>query len=269
MTIDLDIGREDDQSGVDTVLGENAGSTASHDYNSALWSAFMEINRCRRAVRDFDDRPVADDVVEELLAEAMLAPSSVNLQPYQFHWIKKASTNSSIVDACNRQRAAASAAAIIFVVASTEIARKTAVDQLAYIDASTELSDRSKAYNRNQLQKLGKVLSYGSWPIWSLLIGLVALFRPSLSLLPLGHLGSRGWAARNAIFAAQTLQLAASARGIDSCPMEGFSAPKVAAALGLPRGTVVAVAIALGYRKEDARIEPQWRRPFADVVISH
>lgn len=98
---------------------------------------------------------------------------------------------------------------------------------------------------------------------------LVTLLRPSMSLLPLGHLGSRSWAARNANLASQTLMLAASAKGIDSCPMEGFSASKVAAILGLPRGAVVPVAIALGYRTDDARTEPQWRRALADVIVEH
>ncbi|WP_277424393.1 nitroreductase family protein [Ralstonia solanacearum] len=90
-----------------------------------------------------------------------------------------------------------------------------------------------------------------------------------MSLLPVGHIGSRHWAARNAIFAAQTLMLGAAAKGIDSCPMEGFSASKVVKILGLPRGSVIPIVIALGYRADDARIEARWRRPMADVVISH
>jgi nitroreductase len=63
--------------------------------------------------------------------------------------------------------------------------------------------------------------------------------------------------------------LGAAAKGIDSCPMEGFSASKIAKLLGLPRGSVIPIVIALGYRANDARIDDQWRRPVVEVVVSH
>lgn len=63
--------------------------------------------------------------------------------------------------------------------------------------------------------------------------------------------------------------LAAATKGIDSCPMEGFSASKLTKLLGLPRGTVIPIVIALGYRAEEGRIEKQWRRPVTDLVVSH
>ncbi|MFH7572430.1 nitroreductase family protein, partial [Pseudomonas syringae group genomosp. 7] len=78
-----------------------------------------------------------------------------------------------------------------------------------------------------------------------------ALFRPTLSLNHVGHIGGRQWAARNAIFADQTLMLGAAAKGIDTCPMEGYSAPQVAKLLCLPRGSVIPQVISLGYRADD------------------
>jgi nitroreductase len=63
--------------------------------------------------------------------------------------------------------------------------------------------------------------------------------------------------------------LAAAARGVDSCPMEGFNARKVAKILQLPRGTVIPIIVALGIRRIDARLEPQWRRPFDKAVVVH
>ncbi|WP_246500193.1 nitroreductase family protein [Pseudomonas cyclaminis] len=63
--------------------------------------------------------------------------------------------------------------------------------------------------------------------------------------------------------------LGAAAKGIDTCPMEGFSGSQVAKLLDLPRGAVVPLVIALGYRAENARIEDRWRNPISDIVISH
>lgn len=159
-----------------------------------------------------------------MLNEARLAPSSVNLQPYEFHWVRNPELKSQVALACNGQQTAATAAEIIVVVASTAFARDTIVNQLNYIDKSTLMPSKSKDYHRKNLNKFNKILNIGGLALWTPLVSLLALFRPSLSLLPIGHLGSRQWAARNAVFAAHTLILGAAAKGIDSCPMEGFSA---------------------------------------------
>ena len=63
--------------------------------------------------------------------------------------------------------------------------------------------------------------------------------------------------------------LAAAAKGIDTCPMDGFSASQVARLLNIPRGAVIPLVIALGYRSDDARIETRWRNPVSELVVSH
>lgn len=236
---------------------------------SRPWDAFQAANRFRRAIRKFSSTPIPEEDVHAVLAEAAFAPSSGNLQPYELHWIRDPALKASIALACNGQKAAASAADLVVVVASPALGKRTAMAQLAHVETSPELGPDSKAYYRKQIGMFQNVLGLGASALWSPLVFLAALIRPSLSLLPVGHVGSRHWAARNAIFAAQTLMLGAAAKGIDSCPMEGFSASKVAELLGLPRGAVIPIVIALGYRADDARIEERWRRPMADVVVSH
>lgn len=236
---------------------------------SSLWGAFQELNGRRRAIRDFDGTSIPDEHVRELLAEAARSPSSGNLQPYRFHWVRDPALKARVAAACNGQRAAVSAPTLIVVTASRDIALGTAAQQLAHIDAATDLPEPSKAYHRKQLRMFLRLLNVGSWPVWTPLAALAGLFRPSLSLLPVGHLGNRSWAARNATFAAQTLMLAAAAKGIDSCPMEGFSATKLAEVLSLPRGTVIPLVIALGYRSRGARVERQWRKSLNDLIVEH
>ena len=79
-----------------------------------------------------------------------------------------------------------------------------------------ELGPNSKAYYRKQIRKFRKILGIGALALWSPLLFCATLIRPCLSLLPIGPAGSRHWAARNAIYAAQTLLLSAAAKGIDS-----------------------------------------------------
>jgi nitroreductase len=44
----------------------------------------LEAIRTRRSVRQFQDRPVPEDMIEDLLRAAMSAPSARNGQPWQF-----------------------------------------------------------------------------------------------------------------------------------------------------------------------------------------
>ncbi|UTW00955.1 nitroreductase family protein [Marinomonas rhizomae] len=237
--------------------------------NELNWDTFQSINHQRRAIRDFCDKAISEDEIYAILTEAQFAPSSVNLQPYQFHWIRDSAKKAKIAEFCNGQKAAQTAAEIIVIVANTDFARDTIVEQLANIDRSTTMPDKSKDYHRKNLTKFDKILKIGGLPIWTPIVSLLSMLRPCLSLLPIGHLGSRHWAARNATFAAQTLMLSASAKGIDSCPMEGFSSAKLSKLLNLPRGAVIPVVIALGYRSETARVEEQSRRSLKTITIEH
>lgn len=52
--------------------------------------------RTRRAVRRFEDRPVPDDLVREILEAGRWAPSPANLQPTRFVWVKDAATKTAL-----------------------------------------------------------------------------------------------------------------------------------------------------------------------------
>lgn len=233
---------------------------------AATWAAFCQTNRRRRAIRDFDGAPLEDAVIRELLAEAQLAPTSGNLQPYQLHWLRDPAKKARVAEACEAQRAASSASTLIVVVTSRRLAVRTAEAQLHHVEASG-LNDKSKTYYRAQLRKFRRFL--GIAPLLAPLRLVLSLLHPARTLLPLGVSGVRHWTARSGLYAAQTLILAASARGLDTCPMEGFDAAKVAGLLDLPRGSVIPIVIALGRRRSDARVEPRWRRPLAEAVIEH
>jgi nitroreductase len=233
------------------------------------WAAFQMLNRHRRAIRKFNNTSIPEVDIQQLLAEAMLAPSSGNLQPYQLHWVRSPNIKAEIAKACHGQQAASTAAEIIVISASAAIGKQTAVQQLAYVETTDSIESKSKEYYRKQLGMFNKILGIGASAFWTPLVYIASFIRPSLSLLPIGSIGSRNWAARNAIFAAQTIMLAAASKEIDSCPMEGFSAPEIAKLLDLSRGTVIPVVIALGYRADDARVEARWRRQLSDALITH
>jgi hypothetical protein len=131
--------------------------------NTQHWSEFQATNRQRRAIRLFNDSPIAEDDIYALISEAILAPSSVNLQPYQFHWVRNPAKKTDVAQACNGQKAAATAAEIIVVVANTNYARSTISEQLASMDVSTTMPEKSKDYHRKILTKFDKILKIGGY----------------------------------------------------------------------------------------------------------
>ena len=251
------------------VLEIRAGTVNRAQTSDECWSTFQQINRDRRAVRDFDGRPIADEDVEAVLREALLAPSSGNGQPYVIHWLRDPAMKDAAAVACRNQRAARSASTLLVFVSASRFAVDTLSMFRAYVESTPEFSESSRVYHLSQLKTAGKFLRIAPSVFWTPLRFLLTAVCPSLALLPFGPNGVRNWVARNALFAAQSLLLAASARGLDTCPMEGFDARKLAGVLGLKRGDVIAIVVALGRRRPDALIEPRWRRPFEAAVQLH
>jgi nitroreductase len=236
-------------------------------YSSRDVEVFSRLNGRRRAVRKFDGTTVPDQVLRAIIAEAQLAPSSRNSQPYRFVCVRSPEQLAAIAPLCNDQMAACSAAALIVLVAGKRFASETLDAWDRHLATDCGLGDRSIAHHRAELRTSRLFLSIGSWPVWSLLLAVIGLFQPATSLLPVGGIGMRHWTARNAIFAAQTLLLAASAYGIDTCPMEGFNAVKLRKALCLPRDLLIPLVVAVGRAAVDARIEPRWRKPIGETLV--
>lgn len=233
------------------------------------WESFKIINRERRSIRDFENKQISDQEINEILQEALLAPSSGNTQPYEIHWIKTPALKAQIAEACNGQRAAVSASTLFVFVSGTRIAKKSVKGYVTHIEKSTLLTEKSKAFNLKNYKKLNQFLKFAPLVIWTPVIGFFSMFIPAISLFPIGALGVRQWTAKNSVFAAQNLLLAAVAKGYDACPMEGFNAQKIVSILNLDYGSVIPVVIAFGKKSDAADVEQQWRRPFEDAVMVH
>ena len=227
---------------------------------------FARLNGRRRAVRRFNGQPVPDAALLAICGQAQLAPSSRNSQPYRFLCVRSPALKAAITPLCNDQAAARTAAALVVVVAGGALAMETLNAWSSHLAGDCGLDPRSIAHHRAELKRSRMFLRVGAWPVWSLLVDLFALLHPAASLLPVGRMGVQHWTARSALYAAQTFLLAASAYGLDTCPMEGFDAPKVAKALRLPRDLAIPLLIAVGHAAADARCEPRWRKPLELAV---
>lgn len=73
------------------------------DEMRARAAQFLEEVRRRRTVREFSDRPVPRDVIENCLRAAGTAPSGANLQPWHFVVVSEASLKRRIREAAEKE----------------------------------------------------------------------------------------------------------------------------------------------------------------------
>lgn len=74
----------------------------------------------RKSVRSYDERPISDEILAEILEAGRLAPSWVNVQPWKFIVIKDEKTKDLLFKASGEQKQILGAQAIIGCVADME-----------------------------------------------------------------------------------------------------------------------------------------------------
>lgn len=237
--------------------------------STPTWSAFATLVRSRRAVHHFAARPVDPGDVAAILDIARLAPSSFNLQPYTFHWVRTPALREQLATLCLAQSAARSAPELIVCVARWDEWRATSEAHLAWL-REREAPAATLRFQTDLYAKMRIFFARGPFNVLghlrTLAIALAGLVRPCLRP-PAGPSEHATWAVKSAALACDHAMLAARARGLDTCPIEGFDAPRVARMLGL-RGDSFAIPmiLALGYREPTGRLDPQWRRDRGEVV---
>ncbi len=54
----------------------------------------------RRAIREYDGNPIPEDIMRDCLRDAILAPSSSNLQTYEIYWVRETRKKGAVAKAC-------------------------------------------------------------------------------------------------------------------------------------------------------------------------
>ena len=84
------------------------------DYTEAAaktdFDAFKAVVESRRSVRVYTDDKIPEQVMQDCLDLALLAPNSSNLQAWEFFWVKESKKKQALVEACLSQPAARTAA---------------------------------------------------------------------------------------------------------------------------------------------------------------
>lgn len=217
---------------------------------------FTEVVESRRSVRKFTDRKIPKHILDACLDLALLAPSSCNLQPWEFHVVQSPEKKQKLVEACMSQNAATTAAELIVVVARTANWR-----EIAKLNIEQWPQPKIPKHWKN-FYTSGVQLTYWQGPLYSVgaikkaVTNIAGLFRP-MPRGPFTKADMRVWAIKSVALAAENLMLAFRAHGFDSCPMEGMDERRVKKLLDLPRDAEVVMVVGAGERANDGVYFPR------------
>lgn len=231
----------------------------------------------RRSVRVYKQEPIPQEDVRECLELAVKAPTSSNLQLWEFHHITDKELLSKLSKACFNQNAARTADQLVVVLARKDLWNSRRKANLKFLDeafGAGELSEKASKRKKVAMTYYGKlipltyfdILGLFGW-IKYLVYWVIGLFRPIYRQARNSDM--RIVAHKSAGLAAQTFMLAMSAKGYDTCPMEGSDTWRVKKILGLPVLAEVNMIIACGLRAENGVYGPRFRIPFEEVYKLH
>jgi|TARA_B110000114_G_scaffold182500_1_gene221924 nitroreductase len=227
----------------------------------------------RRSVRVYKDESIDSEKVKQCLVNASLAPTSSNLQLWEFYHVTEKATLGKMAKACFDQSAAKTAQQMVVVVSRKDLWRKRAKANLNFLDQTYNkevLSDRELRRKKMASDYYSKLIP----TIYTDFLGIlgflkyvtfqiVGLFRPIYRQTRLSDM--RIVAHKSAGLAAENFMISMAAIGYDTCPMEGSDTLRVKRILKLPRGAEINMVIGCGIRDDKGIYGPRFRVPFDEV----
>ncbi len=174
----------------------------------------------RRSVKHYDpDHRLSDADVETLVNNAILAPSSFNIQHWRFVRVTDTDLRRELRTHAWDQAQVTDASELFVITADVNAWQKQPERYWRHTDADTQ----------------------------NTIVGMLTDFYQGREWI------QRDEAIRSGAFAAQNLMLSAKAMGLDSCPMIGFDQEKVSELIRLPEDHVIVMMVAVGLAKTPAR----------------
>ncbi|MFM7725928.1 MAG: nitroreductase family protein, partial [Flavobacteriales bacterium] len=190
--------------------------------------------------------------VTRSLERAHLAPSSSNMQLWEFYRVSTPEVKKELSRYCMGQNTTETAREMIVLVARPDAWRRRAKSNLDFVKKN--LGDRPAYKGQSALSYYGKLipLLYNNDPfgirggIKRVVAFFIGLRRPMVREVAGSDM--RIVAHKSAALAAQTFMLSMVAEGHDTCPVEGFDSRRVKKLLKLPRRAEINMVITCGKR---------------------
>jgi nitroreductase len=231
---------------------------------------FAAIVKARRSVRVYNETPVPESVMREVLSWTLLAPNSSNLQCWEFIWVRTPEIKKKLALYCFNQPAAKTAQELVVAVARPHLWKKHAQQMLEkFAQAESQgqhIPESAKAY----YAKLAPFI-YTQGPL-----NIVGYFKKMLFFVrglfkitprePTSYAQMRLWGAKSTALACENFMLGMSAHGFDTCPMEGFDSKRVKKLLELKASDEVVMVISCGQRAQNGVYGPRVRFDEAQFI---
>ncbi|MEM8848375.1 MAG: nitroreductase family protein, partial [Bacteroidota bacterium] len=201
-----------------------------------------------------------------------LAPTSSNLQLWEFYHVIEKGKLKKLTKACLGQNAAKTAKQMVIVVSRKDLWKKRARSNVAFLEnmyggkPEREYSRREK-FALNYYKKLIPTVYFDIFGIlgWMkyLIFIVIGLFKPIYRQVRQSDM--RIVAHKSAGLAAQNFMISMAAIGYDTCPMEGSDTLRVKRMLNLPSGAEINMVIGCGVRAENGVYGKRFRVPFEEI----
>ena len=227
----------------------------------------------RRSVRVYDNQKEIDsEIVKKCIQQATLAPTSSNMQLWEFHHITSKDILQKLAIACLNQNAATTAKQMVVIVVRKDLWKQRIKDNLNNLNTIYGEKDKSKYSSRekfakNYYSKLMPIIYSDFLGIFGYLkfalSWLTGLFKPTYRQLRNSDM--RIVAHKSAGLAAQTFMLSMAAEKYDTCPMEGIDSLRIKKLLKLPLSSEINMVISCGIRKPEGIYGERYRVSFEKV----
>jgi nitroreductase len=225
--------------------------------NQVIPATVQDLLLGRRAVRAFTDDPVPDEVLRQLLSDALQAPSGGNLQPWHIHVVRGAARQ-QLVTAIREKAAAGMHEEPAYAIYPPSLwepyrSRRFENGEDLYRSIGIERHDKSLRF-----EQLAKNFEFFGAPV-----GLFFTIDQRMTLAQWIDLG----------IVIQTVMLLAQEQGLATCPQVAWAAwpATLAAVLGLHEHETVVAGMALGYADTSHPINTlrSTRQSFDEAVTVH
>jgi nitroreductase len=198
-----------------------------------------EVLAQRRATPSFDETPVEDSHLLQILEAGLGAPSGYNMQPWRFIVVREKARKKRLRDAAYNQAKVEEAPVVIVACGDQD------------------------GWRTGDLEEMLRQAREGGMPE-SFATVVQERVPGMLSTLP----NREAWLTRQVMIAFTHMMLMAESLGYDTAPMEGFEEDKVHDVLRLPLSYHVVALLAIGHRKGKDKFDggrfPMRRTVYAD-----
>ena len=237
-------------------------------FEASALPGFKKTIQGRRAIRRFDGEPIPEQVMRDCLRDAILAPSSSNLQCYEIYWVRDKVKKDKLPALCLGQPAASTAGELIVIVSRVDLwqSHLSKMTDIMTDSGNKPLKDAVREYYEDIVPML---MTTDRWGFQNLKRRLMFWYKSQSEPMVNGPVKSadhRVYGHVQACMAAENLMLSLAAHGYESCPMGGIDKRRIGKLLGLPSTAEVTMVIGAGTGLPEGLLSPRARLPFADLV---